>query len=313
MSAAATTAGATGAFGAALQGALSSGVALARHCWFRVGGPAEFLAQPQDADDLQRFLAALPDEVPVFVLGAGSNLIVRDRGIDGVVIRLGKSFGAIETDGDGVVVGGAAGDALVARRASEAGLSGLEFLAGIPGTIGGAVAMNAGAYGSDIAAVLDWAEIVARDGALHRLPAEALAFRYRGSALPPESVVVRARLRAAPGDAVAIAGRIAEIRAAREASQPVRERTGGSTFRNPPAHLSSLRAWQLIDQAGCRGLVHGHAMVSALHTNFLINRGGASASELEALGELVRDRVRATSGVTLDWEIKRVGRPGAPA
>jgi UDP-N-acetylmuramate dehydrogenase len=297
-------------FGARTGGRVALASSLAPHTWFRVGGPAEALVAPASVDDLGAFLAALPAEMPVFVIGAGSNLIVRDGGMAGAVIRLGKSFSAIAVDDDAMVVGGAAADPLVARRAAEAGLAGLEFLAGIPGTIGGAIAMNAGAYGGDIAAVLDWAEIVTRSGELVRLPAEAFAFGYRtASGLPPESVVVRARLRGTRGEAAAIVARLAEIRRARETTQPVRERTGGSTFRNPSPAESSLKAWELVDQAGCRGLVHEGAAVSALHTNFLVNTGSATAAAIEALGEIVRGRVRETSGVDLHWEIKRVGRP----
>ncbi len=297
-------------FGARTQGRLAPAAALAPYTWFRVGGPAEALVQPASARDLGTFLRALPEGMPAFALGAGSNLIVRDGGMAGAVIRLGKSFATIAIDGDAVVVGGAAADALVARRTAEAGLSGLEFLAGIPGTIGGAVAMNAGAYGGEIAHILDWAEIVTRAGELVRLPAEAFAFGYRTAAgLPPESVVVRARLRGAAGDAVAIGARLSEIRARREATQPVKERTGGSTFRNPSPEESSFKAWELIDQAGCRGLAHEGAAVSALHTNFLVNTGTATAASIEALGEMVRTRVREMSGVDLHWEIRRVGIP----
>lgn len=302
-----------GFFGAPARGRIQAAASLAPLTWFRVGGPAEALVQPADADDLGTFLRALPPGMPVFALGAGSNLIVRDGGIAGAVVRLGKNFAAIEANGDGLLVGGAAADALVARRAAEAGIAGLEFLVGIPGTIGGAVAMNAGAYGGEIAQVLDWAEIVTRTGEFVRVPAEGFAFDYRtASGLPPEAVVVRARLRGTRGDPAAIAARLAAIRAAREATQPVKERTGGSTFRNPPSAQSSLKAWELIDQAGCRGLARGGAQVSALHTNFLLNTGNATAADIEALGEEVRDRVRASSGVDLHWEIRRIGLPSNP-
>ena len=236
--------------------------------------------------------------------------MVRDGGLRGGGVRLGKSLGAIDVDGDAVIAGGGASDALVARRASEAGISGLEFLAGIPGTVGGGVAMNAGAYGGEIGHVLDWADVVMRSGEIVRMGADALAFRYRGSALPPESVVVRARLRGAAGDAAQSLARIADIRARREASQPVRERTGGSTFRNPDASVSSLKAWELVDAAGCRGMRMGGAQVSPLHTNFLVNTGDATAADIEGLGEAVRTRVREVSGVALAWEIKRIGVPG---
>lgn len=297
-------------FGARTQGLMAPAVALAPYTWFRVGGPAEALVQPAHVDDLAAFVRALPAGLPVFAIGAGSNLIVRDGGIAGAVVRLGKAFATIAIDGDAVVVGGSAADALVARRAAEAGLSGLEFLAGIPGTIGGAVAMNAGAYGGEIAHILDWAEIVTRTGEIVRLPAEAFAFGYRAATgLPPESVVVRARLRATAGDAGVIGARLMEIRARREATQPVKERTGGSTFRNPAPHESSFKAWELIDQAGCRGLAHEGAAVSALHTNFLVNTGSASAAAIETLGETVRTRVRDMSGIDLHWEIRRVGIP----
>ena len=303
-------AGVTEFWGARTAGRVSLGAALAPHTWFRVGGPAEALVQPASADDLAAFLRALPAGLPVMALGAGSNLIVRDGGIAGATVRLGKSFSAISVDGDAVIAGGAAADALVARRAGEAGVSGLEFLAGIPGTIGGAIAMNAGAYGGEVAQVLEWAEIVLRTGEFVRLTPQAFSFGYRSAGgLPPESVVVRARLRGTAGDAAAIGARLAEIRARREATQPVKERTGGSTFRNPSPAESSRKAWELIAEAGCRGLAHEGAAVSTLHTNFLVNTGAATAGSIEALGEIVRRRVRAASGVDLVWEIKRVGIP----
>ena len=276
--------------------------------WFRAGGPAEALVRPQNAPDLQRFLAKLPPELPVTVLGAASNVIVRDGGIQGVVVRLARGFNEIKVEADGVVAGAACLDATVAEHAASAGLSGLEFLSGIPGTVGGAVAMNAGAYGSDVGGCLDWAEVVTRSGELVRLEAGALAFAYRGAAgLPAGAVVVRARFRAGVGERVAIALRMAEIRANREATQPVRARTGGSTFRNP----AGQRAWELIDAAGGRGLVRGGAQVSEKHCNFLLNVSDASAADLEGLGEELRRRVQAASGVVLEWEIKRLGVPGA--
>jgi UDP-N-acetylmuramate dehydrogenase len=286
-----------------LRGRVQFGAPLAPSTWFRVGGPAEALVRPADAEDLCAFMAALPPEVPVVAIGAASNLIVRDGGVPGVVVRLARGFGAIQTEADGVVAGAAALDVTVAEHAAAAGLAGLEFLSGIPGSIGGAVAMNAGAYGNDVATMLDWAEVVTRPGELVRLPAALLAFAYRHSALPPGGIVVRARFRARAGDPAVIAGRMAEIRAAREASQPVRARTGGSTFRNPP----DQKAWELIDAAGCRGLARGGARVSEQHCNFLLNAGEATAADIEALGEEIRARVRAASGVSLDWEIKRIG------
>jgi len=288
-----------------LRGRVQEAVMLAPTTWFRVGGPAELLVRPEDTADLAQFLAHLPHEVPVITIGAASNLIVRDGGIPGVTIRLARGFNTISVEQDGIIAGAAALDVTVAEHAAAAGLGGLEFLCGIPGTIGGAVAMNAGAYGGDIAQVLDWAEIVTRSGEILRLEAGTLALSYRHANLPPESVVVRARLRARPGDATAIATRMADIRANREASQPVRARTGGSTFRNPP----QMKAWELIDSAGCRGLSRGGAQVSEKHCNFLLNTGEATASDLEGLGEDVRRRVREASGIDLHWEIRRVGRP----
>jgi UDP-N-acetylmuramate dehydrogenase len=287
------------------RGRLKEREPLAPLTWFRVGGPAEFLLRPADVEDLRGFLRDLPPEMPVTVIGAASNLIIRDGGIPGVVLRLARGFGDIVVEADGIVAGAAALDVVVAECAAQAGLSGLEFLFGIPGSIGGAVAMNAGAYGGDVATVLDWAEIVTRAGETVRLNATQLDLGYRHSALPPDSVVIKARFRAAPGDARAIAARMSEIKASREATQPVRARTGGSTFANPPA----MKAWELIDGAGCRGLRRGGAQVSELHCNFLLNCGGASAADLEGLGEEVRRRVHAASGVTLEWEIRRIGVP----
>ncbi len=290
-----------------LRGRVQADAVLASQTWFRVGGPAEALVRPADADDLGDFLRALPSDVPVTVLGAASNLIVRDGGVHGVVVKLARGFSDIAVETDGIVAGAAALDITVAEHAAAAGLAGLEFLCGIPGSIGGAVAMNAGAYGGDIAACLDWADIVTRSGELVRRESHALGFEYRHSSLPPGGVVVRARLRARHGDAASIAARMADIRASREATQPVRARTGGSTFRNPPG----MKAWELIDAAGCRGLVRGGAHVSEKHCNFLINAGGATAADIEGLGEEVRRRVREACGVTLEWEIRRIGVPAA--
>ncbi len=288
------------------KGRVQADQALGPTTWFRVGGPAEALVRPSCASDLAAFLAALPHDIPLQVLGAASNVIVRDGGIPGVVIKLARGFNEIVVEPDGIVAGAASLDAVVAEHAAEAGLEGLEFLSGIPGSIGGAVAMNAGAYGGDVAACLDWAEIVARSGELVRLPAAALAFAYRHASLPPGGVVVRARFRARPGDKPTIAARMADIRASREATQPVRARTGGSTFRNPPGQ----KAWELIDAAGGRGLTRGGAQVSEKHCNFLLNLGTATAADLEGLGEELRRRVFEMSGVTLEWEIKRMGVPG---
>jgi UDP-N-acetylmuramate dehydrogenase len=290
-----------------LRGRVQPGAPLAPFTWFRVGGPAEVLVRPADAADLTQFLQALPVGIPVHVVGACSNLIIRDGGLPGVVIRLARGFAAISVEADGLIAGAAALDVTVAEYAAAAGLTGLEFLAGIPGTIGGAVVMNGGAYGGDLASCLDWADIVTRSGEQRRLFAADLAFAYRCSRLPHGAVVVRARLRAQRGMPAMIAARMAEIRAAREASQPIRARTGGSTFRNPP----DMKAWELIDAAGCRGLTRGGAQVSEKHCNFLINTGTATAADLEGLGEEVRRRVHAATGIALEWEIHRIGLPAS--
>ena len=287
-----------------LTGRVQPDAPLGPQTWFRVGGAAEVLVRPANPTDLARLLHDLPPDAPLTVIGAASNLIVRDGGITGVVVKLARGFGDIAADATGVTAGAAALDATVAEHAAAAGLAGLEFLSGIPGSIGGAVAMNAGAYGGDVAGCLDWAEIVTSAG-LTRLNAAALHFAYRHAALPANAVIVRARFRARPGDPAGIAARMADIRASREATQPVRARTGGSTFRNPP----DMKAWELIDAAGCRGLARGGAQVSEKHCNFLLNTGDATAADLEGLGEEVRRRVHAMSGIALDWEIKRVGRP----
>ena len=289
-----------------VRGRVQADVVLAPTTWFRVGGPAEALVRPADMDDLCAFLRALPHFIPVIAIGAASNLIVRDGGVPGVVIKLARGFNTVAVSDDGVVAGAAALDVTVAEHAAAAGLAGLEFLSGIPGTIGGAVAMNAGAYGGDVAGCLDWAEIVTRSGEKVRRGGQELGFAYRHSALPPGGIVVRARFRARRGDPAAIAARMAEIRASREATQPVRARTGGSTFRNP----AGMKAWELIDAAGGRGLVRGAAQVSEKHCNFLINTGGATAAEIEGLGEDVRRLVREACGVELAWEIRRIGVPG---
>jgi UDP-N-acetylmuramate dehydrogenase len=288
-----------------LRGRVQRDAPLGPATWFRVGGPAEILVRPADVDDLLLLLRDLPDEVPLTVIGAASNMIVRDGGVAGVVVRLARGFGDIAVEADGVVVGAAALDVTVAETAAAHALGGLEFLVGIPGTIGGAVAMNAGAYGAEVKDVLDWAEIATPTGLL-RLTAAELHFAYRRASLPARAVVTRARLRATPGDAAIVTARLNEIRAAREATQPVRARTGGSTFKNPPG---AKKAWELIDAAGCRGLTRGAAQVSEKHCNFLLNTGGATAADIETLGEEVRARVRAASGIELEWEIKRVGRP----
>ena len=287
-----------------LTGRVQADAPLASFTWFRVGGPAEILVRPSSPRDLATLLAGLPQDAPLTVIGAASNLIVRDGGITGVVVRLARGFSEIVPEATGIIAGAAALDATVAEHAAAAGLAGLEFLSGIPGSIGGAVAMNAGAYGGDVAGCLDWADIVTVRG-VSRLDAAALHFAYRHAALPAGAVVVRARFHAKPGDPAIIASRMAEIRASREATQPVRARTGGSTFRNPP----DMKAWELIHAAGCRGLQRGGAQISEKHCNFMLNTGGATAAELEGLGEEVRRRVHAATGITLDWEIKRIGTP----
>ncbi|GBR70619.1 UDP-N-acetylmuramate dehydrogenase [Gluconobacter kanchanaburiensis] len=287
-----------------LRGRLTPNAPLGPRAWFRVGGPADWLFIPEDQEDLTVFLKEKPASMPVTVLGACSNVIIRDGGIAGTVIRLARGFADIEVQGTSLIVGAAALDVTVAEHAAAAGLTGLEFLAGIPGSIGGAVRMNAGAYGSDIDAVLEWADVLACNGELRRLSRSELGFAYRHSDLPPDSVVVRASLRGVADDVSSIRDRISGIKASREASQPVRARTGGSTFRNPDGH----KAWKLIDDAGCRGLRIGDAQVSEKHCNFLLNLGQASSADLETLGDTVRDKVLAQSGIDLHWEIKRIGR-----
>jgi UDP-N-acetylmuramate dehydrogenase len=288
-----------------LRGRIQANAPLAPFTWFRAGGAAEALVRPADAADLAAFLRDLPSEIPVHVIGACSNLIVRDGGLPGVTIRLARGFSTVTAESDGIVAGAAALDVTVAEHAAVAELTGLEFLSGIPGSLGGAVAMNAGAYGGDMATVTDWAEIVTRTGEQIRLAAPALAFAYRHAAVPSGAVVTRVRLRAQRGSPALIAARMAEIRSARDAAQPVRARTGGSTFRNPDGQ----KAWELIDAAGCRGLTRGGAVVSEKHCNFLINTGNATAADIEGLGEEVRRRVLAATGVTLHWEIRRIGVP----
>lgn len=293
----------------ACRGRLSADAPLANVTWFRVGGPAEVMFRPADAEDLADFLAALPEDVPVTVLGVASNLLIRDGGIPGVVIRLGRGFTDIVADGLDLVVGAAALDLNVANVARDAGIAGLEFLSGIPGTIGGALRMNGGAYGREIKDVLVSAHGVTRRGKRVSYDNAAMGFTYRHAGVPEDVIFTGGVLRGEAGDPLEIARRMAEISDKRADTQPVRSRTGGSTFKNPPGH----KAWELIDKAGCRGFGIGDAQVSEKHCNFLINQGGATAAQLEALGEEVRRRVFETSGVTLEWEIKRVGVPaGAP-
>jgi UDP-N-acetylmuramate dehydrogenase len=280
---------------------------LAPFTWFRVGGPAEVLFLPADQDDLAIFLASMPAAKPVTVLGVGSNLIVRDGGLEGVAIRLaGRAFAAVAADPAAATldVGAGALDAALARAAAGAGLAGLEFYAGIPGTIGGALAMNAGCYGAETAAVLVEARGLSRDGQPVSLRAAELGYSYRSSRAPAGTIWTSARFRARRDDPAAILGRMAEITARRESTQPIREKTGGSTFKNPPGGS----AWRMVDEAGWRGRRLGGAMMSPLHANFMINADGASAADLEALGDKVRADVLAKAGVELEWEIKRIGR-----
>ena len=284
------------------RGRLVADAPLGPQTWFRTGGPAEVLFRPADVEDLASFLAALPVDVAVTVLGVGSNLLVRDGGVRGVVIRLMRGFTGIAVEGNELVSGAGAPDLNVALTARDHGLAGLEFLSGIPGTIGGAIAMNGGAYGGELSQVLVSAEAVDRAGVVHRVDAAELGFSYRHNAAPADWIFTSARLRGVPGDQLSIARRIAEIDAARTESQP-RSRTGGSTFVNPPGR----KAWELIDGAGCRGLRVGDAQVSEKHCNFLINLGAATAADIEGLGEDVRRRVLAQSGVELQWEIKLIG------
>jgi UDP-N-acetylmuramate dehydrogenase len=293
-----------------VRGRLTEDASLAPVTWFRVGGAAEILFRPADAEDLAAFLAAKPSDVPVTVIGVASNLLVRDGGVKGVVIRLGRGFVEIRTEGSEAEAGAGALDLNVALTAQQAGIAGLEFMSGIPGTVGGGLRMNAGAYGREFKDVLLSAVALDGKGARHVLAPAALGLGYRHCGVPEDWIFVAARFAGEVGDPVAIGQRMAEIQAAREASQPIRARTGGSTFANPPGE----KAWELIDRAGCRGLRVGGAAVSEKHANFLINTGSATAAELESLGEEVRRRVHETTGIMLRWEIRRIGEPqgGAP-
>jgi len=291
----------------AVSGRYEENAALAKYTWFRVGGPAEVLYRPADVADLQAFLSATPKDIPLTVIGVSSNVLVRDGGVAGVVVRLGRQFAGIDTlEGFRVQAGAAAMDANLARRAQAAGIGGLEFFVGIPGTVGGALRMNAGAYGTETKDVLVRARCVDRDGGLHVLEPADMEMAYRSTGVPADWIFVDALFQGRAEDGAAIQARMDEISSARGETQPVKSRTGGSTFKNPPG----CKAWQLIDQAGCRGLKRGAAQVSDLHCNFLINTGDATAADLEGLGEDVRRRVREHSGVELQWEIKRIGMPG---
>jgi UDP-N-acetylmuramate dehydrogenase len=295
-----------------VRGSLTHEAPLNDLVWFRAGGPAEVLFRPADVDDLAAFIAARPADLRVSVIGVGSNLLVRDGGIPGVVVRLSSAFGKIETDGLRVRAGAAALDGAVARAAADAGIAGLEFLRGVPGTIGGALRMNAGCYGREVKDVFIEAVAIDGKGNKIRLFGADMGFEYRKArgVASEDLIFVEAVFEGAGDEPAAIRARMEELSANREASQPIKSRTGGSTFKNPPGH----KAWQLIDEAGCRGLMIGSAQVSEKHTNFLINTGDATAADLEALGEEVRRRVQEKSGITLEWEIKRVGiAPGRGA
>jgi UDP-N-acetylmuramate dehydrogenase len=288
-----------------LRGRLTADAPIAEATWFRVGGPAEALFSPADEEDLAYLLSLLPREIPVTVIGLGSNLIVRDGGLPGLVIRLGgRAFGAVEVmDGSRIVAGAATPDQYVAKAAAIAGVDGLAFLRGVPGSIGGALVMNAGAHGGEIKEALIEARGIDRTGAKRVFSKAQLGYSYRHSLAPDDIVFTDALFQGRPGEPKAIEAEMERITRAREASQPIREKTGGSTFKNPPG----MKAWELIDNAGCRGLTIGGAQVSTMHCNFLINLGSATAADLEALGEEVRRRVLETSGVALEWEIKRIG------
>ncbi|TPG54993.1 UDP-N-acetylmuramate dehydrogenase [Sphingomonas glacialis] len=292
------------ASGRGIEGRVTASAPLAPLVWFKSGGAAQWLFEPKDVADLSAFLAALDPSIPVLPLGLGSNMIVRDGGVPGVVIRLGKPFAKVETlDATTLRCGGGASGILVSSSARDAGIGGVEFLRSIPGTVGGFVRMNGGAYGRETKDVLVECEIVLRSGEQQTLAVEALGYTYRHSTLPAGAVVVSATFRGHPEEPAVIQAEMDRIAAEREASQPLRSKTGGSTFKNPEGH----KAWALIDAAGCRGLRRGDAQVSEKHCNFLLNLGAATSADIEALGEDVIARVKAQSGVTLEWEIQRVG------
>jgi UDP-N-acetylmuramate dehydrogenase len=290
----------------ALRGRLLANQPLAGLTWFRVGGPAQALFMPEDEEDLAYFLSALAEEIPVTVIGLGSNLIVRDGGVPGVTIRLGRGFNEVTTEeGNRVRAGAAVPDVKVARAAQEAGIAGLSFLRGIPGAIGGALRMNGGAYGRETKDALIEARGVDHSGRVRVFANADMGYSYRHCGVAEDVIFTQALFAGAAGDPATIAAEMDKITGAREATQPIKSRTGGSTFKNPPGH----KAWQLIDAAGCRGLTIGGAQVSELHCNFLINLGTATASDIETLGETVRRRVKESSGAALEWEIKRIGVP----
>jgi len=287
-----------------LRGRMLANQRLSDVTWFRVGGPAQVLFTPADEEDLAYFLSNLPPEIPVTAIGLGSNLLVRDGGVEGVVIRLARGFNEVTVEDDLVKTGTAVPDVKVSRTAADAGLSGLAFYRGVPGAIGGALRMNAGAYGRETKDALVEARAIDRKGKLHVLKNGDFGYSYRHSSVPKDFIFTQAIYKGEPGDPAAIAAEMEKITEARESTQPIKSRTGGSTFKNPPGQKS----WQLIDAAGCRGLVVGDAQVSEMHCNFLINRGNATAADIENLGEEVRRRVKENSGVELEWEIVRLGK-----
>ena len=286
-----------------VRGSLSADAPLSRITWFRVGGPAEVLFRPADRDDLADFLRSKPADIPVTIIGVGANVLVRDGGIPGVLIRLGREFSSVRINGTTVSAGAGASDVNVSIACRNQSVAGLEFLSGIPGTIGAGLRMNAGAYGREMSDIVSAAEAMDPGGQVHALSPEELGFAYRHSAVPADWIFLSATFQGTPGDKQEIAARMDDINRQRNASQPIKLRTGGSTFVNPPGH----KAWQLIEAAGCRGLTMGSAKVSEQHCNFLINTGDATAADLEDLGEEVRRRVKDHSDVVLEWEIRRLG------
>lgn len=289
-----------------IRGAVTGKAPLAKHVWFKTGGAADWLFEPADLEDLKLFMERMDDSLPVMALGLGSNLIIRDGGVPGVVVKLGKPFAGCEVTGEHTLTCGAgASGILVASTARDAGIAGLEFLRGIPGTVGGFVRMNGGAYGREVTDILIDCQVFMPDGALITLPASDLRYTYRHSALPDGAIVVSARFEGTAGEPADIGAEMDRIAKAREESQPLRTKTGGSTFKNP----EGTSAWKLVDQAGYRGFEHKGAKVSEKHTNFLINTGTATSTAIEELGEMIRDKVFAETGICLEWEIQRVGRP----
>jgi len=290
-----------------LRGKLKAGAPLKDFTWFRAGGPAEVLYSPADEADLAYFMKGTPTDIPVTIIGLGSNLLVRDGGIEGVVIRLGRGFGEIAVEeGSRLRVGAAVPDVKVARAAADAGIAGLSFYRGIPGCVGGALRMNGGAHGRETREVVVEARAVDREGKVHVFQVAELHYEYRHCGVPDDLIFTEALFQGEPGEPAKILAEMDGIAAYREQAQPIKSRTGGSTFKNPPGEK---KAWQLIDAAGCRGLAVGDAKVSEMHCNFLINEGNATGADIEKLGETLRARVKETSGVELEWEIKRLGVP----